>query len=228
MKKVKYLLFIIGVLITIYSCGEGDLVEFEPTNSTITTRFINSDSVSVINIIVDSLNTELNFFDSINQITSSQISALNIRINSEPDNDSIDIFRELVLELELVRTNLSDTILGIRAENTLLGNKRDSLNNGFSFLNQITNLDNNQVDVLDTLITDYQLPLPFNEQNVNYEISITGSQFRFNAAYFLKESIDVNGVVSLSVEEVSISLPMDEITFDSTSIEDENFIIFYY
>jgi len=226
-KLSKYILYISIIFVSLhYACDEGQTLEIEPTNSVVTVRFVNSDSVFSLSAVSDSLVIQINLLDSSISANNVNINLLNNRIALEPENDSLEIFRDSVGVLEVIRDIHADSVAGIRTVNSLVTGKRDSLNAGFSRLDEITNLVTNRSDFLDTLITNYNLPLPFNESSALYEVFINNAPFRFMVSYTLVESINIEGRVRFNIEE--ISFPEDSHTFDSLTLSNEEIYIFHY
>ncbi|MEL7148376.1 MAG: hypothetical protein AAFO69_18525, partial [Bacteroidota bacterium] len=112
----------------------------------------------------------------------------------------------------------------IQSSSSELDSKRDSLSNGYSFLTSVTNLGSGAVEMVDSLLTTYELALDFNATETTYRIIVGDTIADITLNYSLAEEISVEGRVNLILE----SLDVTENSFDSLTLTDEDIYIFYY
>ena len=211
-------------MLSLLSCNEEEIATPLTTNSTIATRFMNSDSILVLDQLISELTTDITALNELVQAAQSEIDALNIRINLEPENDSLEIWQETVAKITASKEANETTLSGQQSQNTTFGNKRDSLNQGYSTLKSVTNLLTGESIQLDTLLTTYRLPLDFNSSEAMYLIEVEDDMSQITLTYELEEVISIDGKVTLIVNDLMVT----QNEFNDLTINDEEVYIFHF
>lgn len=224
MGKSKFYILIFWVSVALTGCND-DLIE-EPftTNSVISTRFMNSDSIAELSTLITDITANIGSLSESVQTAQSDIDSLNSRITEEPDSEFIAAWEELISKLTATKEQNELAITSLQSENTTFNAKRDSLNQGYSILNSITNLLTGETLVLDTLLTTFSLPLDFNTNEAKYSISVADQINEITLSYLLEEEISLEGKVRLIVTDLMVI----ESEFSSLTITDEDIYIFHY
>lgn len=223
MKQVIYI-SLTGLILGLFSCNDEEISSPLTTNTTIDTRFMNSDSISVLNELISELGTDITELTRLVEAAQSEIDALNIRINLEPENDSLEIWQETVAKLTATKEANETTLSSRQSQNTSFSNKRDSLNQGYSTLKSVTNLLTGESIELDTLLTTYRLPLDFNSTEAMYLIQVDDEMNQITLTYELEEVISINGRVTLTINNLMVT----QNEFNDLTINDEEIYIFHF
>lgn len=223
MKQFIYII-LTGLIIGLFSCNEEDTETILITNSTIDTRFMNSDSIAVLDVLIEELTVDITELTQLVQSAQSEIDDLNIRINLEPENDSVSIWQESVAKLTATKEINEELLSTQQSQNTTFSNKRDSLNQGYSTLKSVTNLITGESVELDTLLTTYKLPLDFNNTEAMYLISVDDEMNQITLTYKLEEVISIDGKITLIVKDLMVT----QNEFNTLTVDDEEIYIFHF
>ena len=212
------------MILLVWSCNEDTGTEEVATNISIDTRFVNNDSITTLNTIIAELTDEVTTLTSEIAEQQNVLDSLNNLITGNPNSDSLAIWQEQVTKTESNQSTNQTALTAARSQSSEFSSRRDSLDDGFSFLRSVTNLAAGGVDQVDSLLTDYTLPLDFNITEVTYRIVVGDTTADIKLSYSLVEEIDIEGRVSLFLD----TLEVKENTFDSLTLTDEGIYIFYY
>ncbi|MGB3463858.1 MAG: hypothetical protein WBA74_01250, partial [Cyclobacteriaceae bacterium] len=205
MNSIRYIIVLLGVFLAICSCEEQIAEEPVATNTTIDTRFINTDSISSLSLLIDGATGNINALNELINSNQVIIDSLVVRISEEPENDQIALWESQIEKLTAINTEAGTALTPLQAALTLYANKLDSLNNGYANLLSIRNVQSGEEIELDTVVNLYPLPLDFTRTIVRYRIELEETTREIEITYKLNEEIDLSGITSLVIAEIEIT-----------------------
>lgn len=224
MKRLKIHIAVLGIVAALFSCTE-EVIEIPLTANTIVfTRFMNSDSVTILNGLITDMNSDIELLSAKILSTQTDIDSLKNNIAEEPESEFVAIWEENIAKLTTAKTQDETTVSSLESQNTTFNNKRDSLNQGYSTLKSVTNILTGETVVLDTLLTTYRLPLDFKTSEAQYLIEVNDKMNQITLSYTLDEVISIDGKVTVVANDLTVT----QNDFNSLTINDEDLYIFHF
>ena len=224
----KHSVGLIAILLTIlvvWACNDEMVIEEEiETNISIETRYINNDSISTLDAMIATFTTEIETLTATIATQQADLDTLNMLIEENPEDENLADWQEQVAKITANLETNQSAVNTAQSASSALSSKRDSLDDGYSFLTSVTNLNNGAADEVDSLLTAYPLILDFNTDAVAYRIVVGDTTADIALSYSLLEEIDIEGRVSLVLDTLEVT----ENNFDSLTLTDEGIYIFYY
>ncbi|MEP0987276.1 hypothetical protein [Ekhidna sp.] len=219
MKNSLSIFVIFLLIISCDPCDDCDSVSFEPTISLI---FINQDSIQSID---DSL-AIISFNDS---SLAANIDSLSIlRDSLETINDSIqnggDLNSEKMALEDWIMSRQSDSLLfviknlGTDTITPILNQTKASINTGLLKVDQIEILGTSNVFSYEDSATTWSIPLSYNEDFNQYEITIAGVPRLIELSYSTFQELDQERNVLIRAKDIQVVTT----TFDSFDNCEEN------
>ena len=206
-RSILYILVSTFFFFTSCECEDcGPLV----SNPVFKARFINTDSLNVLTDSLDGLTNSSTFLqDTINGID--QI------LNSTEDTDSVLTFTSLKESYESEKTIIDSLLL-------IIEDKEDSVSDGLNVIERLTNLDNGNSFIPDTL-SPHLIPLPpaIGLAEARYELIIDERQLRLGVSFEAEESINDLDEVLIITSEITIDETYS--TFDSVYLINEDIFV---
>ena len=209
---IKYsrliILFItLATLSYCYECEDCDSIISEPTA---TFTFIDFDSLTWVENNLAPLTDSLVYIDSIGNNLSTISKYLEDSLSIL--NDSIDLGGLLEAEQLIIISNINliDSLILINEENLKhytskideLMEIQKSLNNGSLRADTVFNLFNNQYQVLNSMTSQHQIPLNYNDSLSFLGFSIASQRYFINLRHANELVIDVRGNVRISLSQI--------------------------
>ena len=190
-----------------YECEDCDGIISEPTATFI---FIDFDSLTWVENNLTPLTDSLVYVDSVGDDLSTISKYLEDSLSII--NDSIDVGGLLEAEQLLIISNINliDSLILINEENLKhytskideLLEIQKSLNNGSLRADTVFNLFNNQYQVLNSMTSQHQIPLNYNDSLSFLGFSIASQRYFINLRHTNELMIDVRGNVRISLSQI--------------------------
>ena len=223
-KQLVGLWWIVVASLLIWGCNDDMEIEDRESSITIETRFVNSDSVTVLDDFITKLTEEISSLSEVIAEQQAEIDSLNTLIEENPEDPNLMTWENRVIEVEEAQL-VNNTELGtLQTSNSTFTSQKDSLEDGYSTLISITNLQTGFTEEIDSLLTSYPLPLDFNTEEASYRIIVGGETADITLNYSFSENISIEGRISLSLDTLAVT----QNGFDSLTLTDETLYIFHY
>lgn len=209
-KTLRLLILYMGIFAAVWACEE----DIDPTvnDPSIGIFFLNKDSLDAVNLITDSLNVELDKYDSIismledsaDLLVDSLITLTDSLANGGDLKEDSATVAEIIIKLNVSLTTIEKEDSTVNASYTGWVSIETTINSGSVKISSIENTKNGQSIVYEDSSTVWNLPLDMQADDIDVNITIADQTYNLVLSYSRATAADEKYKVIISTADFEI------------------------